>query len=273
MITAKIIAHSKSPEDKEIISLQLHYPKFIHGEFMTHRVFSRNASSSRAIPFDKLVDDIEYNMAMPVYWGSNKPGMQAGEEIVHIDMAKSNWTSAFGAAKHYAWQLHELGVHKQIVNRLLEPFYNINVLVTSTEWDNFFELRDHPDAQPEIRDLAWKMRAVIKASTSKELDYGEWHLPYIQCAEKGCPTFTQEMLIKMSVARCARVSYLTHEGKDPDYKKDLELYDRLVGSKPIHASPAEHQATPCSERLQGDLQGNFKQWVQYRKMLEKGISL
>src|SRR5512143_2060134 len=122
MITAKVIEHSKGVGGKEIITLQLHYPKFIHGEFMTHRVFSRNASSSRAIPFEKMLADIEDDMAVPVYWGKNQPGMQAREEIEEKDAAEKLWRNAGKFAISYAASLHKLGVHKQICNRLVEPF-------------------------------------------------------------------------------------------------------------------------------------------------------
>jgi thymidylate synthase ThyX len=277
MISAQIIADSISPEDKlfntpakRIITLQLRYPKFIHGEFMTHRVFSRNASSSRAIPFEKMVEDVECDMAMPVYWGSNKPGMQAGEEISEEDEAEDIWREAFYDASWRAQDLAKMGIHKQIVNRLIEPFCHINTLVTSTEWDNFFELRDHPDAQPEIRVLAQEMKKAIATSKPKQLYYGEWHLPYVQRMDMALYNIDVEKLIKISVARCARVSYLTHDQKEPNVEDDIKLYDRLVGAKPIHASPAEHQARPREiSKDSYELCGNLKGWVQYRKLLEQ----
>lgn len=273
MFSAKVIAHSKSETGKEIISLQLRYPKFIHGELMTHRVFSRNASSSRAIPFPKFVKEVEDDPAVPVHWGQNEPGMQANEEIdVQSQGAAINiWHNAKMAAIHHAKQLVVLGVHKQVVNRLLEPFYHINTLVTATEWDNFFELRDHPDAQPEIQALAKAMKEAIAASKPDLLEIKQWHLPYIKKPEHD--EHNIESLIKMSVARCARVSYKTHDDKLPEAIKDLLLYERLVVAKPIHASPAEHQATPDPIRnsLWKNYHGNFNGWIQYRKMLEAGL--
>jgi thymidylate synthase ThyX len=268
MITATVIAHSKCIKGKEIISLQLHYPKFIHSEFMTHRVFSRNASSSRAIPFDKFVTDVERDPAMPIHWGKNQPGMQAREEVDENikQRAIKIWNQARDEAVWHADNLAALGVHKQIVNRLLEPFYHINVLVTATEWDNFFQLRAHEDAQPEMKELALVMQDTIKASTPNLLEKGQWHLPYIKK-----PEFDQhnlDTLIKISVARCARVSYKTHEDKLPEAIKDLVLYERLVGAEPLHASPAEHQATPDPYHLLPHLYGNFVGWIQYRKVLE-----
>jgi thymidylate synthase ThyX len=269
MFSAKVVEHSKSVAGREIISLQLHYPKFIHSEFMTHRVFSRNASSSRAIPFEKFVKEVENEPSIPCYWGKNQPGMQAHEEINEIAKATAAWYDAFECAKRHAQELYDLGVHKQIVNRLLEPFYHINVLVTSTEWDNFFELRDHEDAQPEIQALAKEMKKAISESTPNLLERGEWHLPYIKVAEKD--QHTLDSLIKMSVARCARVSYKTHEDKLPEAIKDLVLYERLVVAKPLHASPAEHQATPDPYHLLPRFYGNFNGWIQFRKLLEEKI--
>jgi hypothetical protein len=289
-ISAAIVADSISPDGKRLTTMQLRYPKFIHGEFMTHRVFSRNASSSRAIPVKKLIEDVRREPAMPVFWGSNKPGMQAGEELSETDInhCKENWRRGMEQAIRTAELLVVLGLHKQIANRVIEPFCHINVVVTATEWDNFYNLRCHPDAQPEMRSLAEAMRTAQDASTPQLLQPGAWHIPFVQLHE--VETFLQnglgtiEELVKMSVARCARVSYLTHEGKPPNVEDDLALYDRLVGSVPLHASPAEHQATPDEQITQGELvypnswrhpdeHGNFVGWRQYRKHLEKAHTI
>lgn len=285
MIVAQVIADSISEENKRLITLQLRYPKFIHGEFMTHRVFSRNASSSRAIPVKRLIEDLLRDMALPVFWGSNKQGMQAGDELDgHArEMVEKIWRMGATQAISIAEQLMEWGLHKQIANRVLEPYSCINVVVTATEWSNFFDLRCHPDAQPEMRTLAEAMRDVIERSTPRRLETHAWHLPYVGLEEQeklfqeGCGV---ETMVKLSVARCARVSYLTHEGKAPEVDADLQLYERLVGSVPLHASPAEHQATPDFQTLSftenrvkwlhEELHGNFVGWQQYRKMLERG---
>lgn len=290
-ISAKIIADSVSPEGYRLTTMQLRYPRFVHAEFMTHRVFSRNASSSRAIPVERLIQDIIDDTAMPIHWGKNQKGMQAHEELGPIERARARgvWRRARNRAIEQAQKMIEIGAHKQIVNRLLEPFSHINVLVTATEWTNFFGLRDHPDAQPEIRVLAQCMKAEMATSTPKLLKPGEWHLPYVteddvvDCGVKNlqkCGGFVVECdgsdLVKISVSRCARVSYLTHEGKRPSIKEDLELYDRLIGSKPLHASPAEHQATPDQYNEpekprtgweQPEQHGNLVGWIQYRKTL------
>lgn len=284
-ITATIIADSVSPEGKRLTTFQLRYPRFIHAEFMTHRVFSRNASSSRAIPVQRMIEDLRRDPAMPIYWGSNKPGMQAGTELDpdEIDVCKSIWLNAMETAISRVEWLMRNNLHKQIANRILEPWAHINVVVTATEWANFFALRAHPDAQPEIKALAEAMMAAMGQSDPRLLASGQWHLPYITEAEADYTSFDGvkdkglELLKKVSVARCARVSYLTHDGRYTSVKEDLALYEKLVVSQPLHASPAEHQATPdealdfrpdgTHEWARSDLHGNLQGWIQHRKLL------
>lgn len=270
--SAKVIEHSVSEEGIEILSMQLRYPRFVHAEFMTHRMFSRNASSSRAIPVERMIEEILQHPAMPIHWGKNQKGMQAENEcseLVGSLTREEAWLMARDDAVKHARAFSAAGYHKQIVNRLLEPFMHINVIVTSTSWENFFTLRLHKDAQPEIRCLAEMMKAAKSASTPSLVKYGDWHLPYITVEER--LNLNVETLKKISVARCARVSYMTHDGKTPSVEKDLELYDRLVGSVPLHASPAEHQATP--DRIgsfgwnDSTKHGNFLGWCQLRKFL------
>jgi hypothetical protein len=241
MIRAEVIADSISPAGKRLTTMQLRYPRFVHAEFMTHRVFSRNASSSRAIPVRKLIEDLRREPAMPVFWGSNRPGMQAGDELIGDDLGqvKACWSFAMEECIHQAEMMVDRGLHKQIANRVLEPWAHINVVVTATEWDNFYALRCHPDAQPEMRALAEAMRDVMQASTPELLEIGRW---------------------------------------PPNQDEDQKLYERLVGSVPLHASPAEHQATPDDYGKFGseiphwrrpDLHGNFVGWSQFRKQLEQ----
>ena len=271
-ISAKVIAHSVSSlHHIPVVTLQLRYPKFIHAEFMTHRVFSRNASSSRAIPVERLIDDITRDPVFPSFWGSNKPGMQAGEEIntrvltpykfkstpIPRDAA---WDYARNQAIMMAREFARAGYHKQIVNRLLEPFSHINVVVTATDWDNFFDLRCHPDAQPEMRILACEIRDAITRSVPRHIEPDDWHTPYVDDQE-----IDTEARIKLSVARCARVSYLTHDNKVPTPEQDLSLYDQLITSRPMHASPAEHQCSPVDNP---GLCANLRGWMQCRRVLE-----
>lgn len=292
-ISAKIIADSVSPAGICLVTMQLRYPRFIHSEFMTHRVFSRNASSSRAIPVERMIAELRRDPAMPVYWGSNKPGMQAGEEVDSIHNVTSDWLEAMENAIYKAQKLIASGLHKQIANRILEPWAHINVVVTATDWMNFFDLRRHPDAQPEMRVLAEAMYKEMVDHKPVMLQPGEWHLPYVMDDDRltmreydGGMNLEDPRyfgtLIKVSAARCARVSYLTHDGRTTTIEEDLALYDRLVGSVPLHASPCEHQATPdilskadpngfTLKWNNPEDHGNFDGWRQYRKILERNF--
>lgn len=271
MIEAKIILDSISNKDVRLTTFELSYPRFILAEFNTHRVFSRNSASSRAIPVKKLISDILNDPVVPVFWGKNQPGMQAKTQLsgFKLFLSKRLWKMASYNAIVFAYALQKIGLHKQIANRIIEPWMHTKTIVTSTEWSNFFELRNHPDAQPEFRVLAEEMFSQLQSSTPKQLKYGEWHLPYVTEDEK--KNNTLEVLLKMSVARCARVSYLTHDGKIPNIDSDVELHNRLVGSVPIHASPTEHQATPTKDVR---MHKNYRGWKQYRDdvelKLEKG---
>lgn len=289
-ISAKIIADSISPDAIRLTTMELKYPRFIHAEFMTHRVFSRNASSSRAIPVEKMIQAVLDDPAMPIYWGKNQPGMQAKVELEGDEKraAMRAWLDGMNQAVQCAHRLIDLGVHKQIANRMIEPWSHITVVVTATEWSNFLHLRDHEDAQPEIAELARCVRAELVLGNPVLLQPGEWHVPYVtpKDVETICnyisnkvDTFDEYIKIarQVSAARCARVSYLTHDGKAPDIETDLALFERLVGSSPLHASPTEHQATPDGQyHVKGGgleqwqnpaLHGNLTGWVQHRKLL------
>lgn len=249
-----------------LTTMQLRYPRFIHSEFMTHRVFSRNASSSRAIPVAKMIEQVRNDPAMPIHWGKNQPGMQANEELQGDELAlvQEGWRSAARAAANFASDMASNNAHKQIANRILEPFQFIHVIVTATEWENFFDLRAHADAQPEIHELAVQMANAMSRSQPRLLDIDEWHLPYVTWTER--TRHEVDVCLKLSAARCARVSYLTHDGATPLFEKDMELYERLVGSKPLHASPIEHQATPMLDETMWS--GNFRGWLQNRQLVE-----
>ncbi len=274
MIEAKIITDSISPHRVRLTSFVLEYPRFIHSELMTHRVFSRNASSSRAIPVEKILSRIKENPAMPIHWGLNEKGMQANKEADAMtgEVCKALWLQARDAAVDIAISLAGMGIHKQVVNRLLEPFSHIAVVLTATEFDNFFSLRCHPDAQPEIRVLAEQMRDLYYSKVPSRVMNGQWHLPFIKPEERVAPgnydtkigsPKNENMLIKASVARCARVSYLTHDKKNPSISDDVVLHDRLLTSR--HLSPFEHVCTPSSTL---GFCGNFRGWIQYRKTIK-----
>ena len=292
MITAKILLDSINPVGNRITSWILTYPRFFHSEILTHRAFSRNAASSRAIPVKRMVDDIRQNCAMPIFWGKNQAGMQAKEELDDIikrreilvspvgnsldpytltvtdkHAAKHEWLAARDSAIKHAEKMMELGVHKQIANRIIEPFMHMTVIITGTEFENFFALRAHPDAQPEFQDLAYKMLNIYQLSEPNKLKEGEWHIPFGDKLDETRLTELyyqtaiphEELKLRISVARCARVSYLNFEGKD-DYNKDIELSETLSSSG--HWSPFEHSAMALST---SEYSGNFKGWKQYRK--------
>lgn len=293
-ISAKIICDSKYAGNR-LTTMELHYPRFIHAEFMTHRVFSRNASSSRAIPVQKQIDMILEDTAMPIHWGKNQSGMQAAEEsdekitLQVLDSAgvydmqlspQEAWLKARDEAVRIAKAFHAAGYHKQIVNRILEPFSHITVLVTSDCWNNFFALRDHTDAQPEICILAQMMKDAMDASIPDIMvSPDSWHLPYIDeqdvaeateyCKKDRITRDTpkrheiMQVLCAISAARCARVSYLTHDKKRPTIQEDMNLFFRLTAANPPHMSPCEHQAYPTNSSMNVS-EGNFRRWHQFR---------
>jgi thymidylate synthase ThyX len=267
-ITVKIVADSMSPKNDRITTIEVIYPYIVHAQVMTHRVFSRNAQSNRAIPTKRLIKMIKDRPYNPVF-RANKPGMVAGNKISQF-LPSLVWSFARSQAIFAARSMSWIGVHKETVNRLLLPFMHITVLITSTEWDNFFELRIHDDAQPEIQELATKIKEAMDSNAPRRLAAGEWHLPYVN--EAYLPL---DERIKVSVARCARVSYLNHDKTNPQILRDLDLYDDLITSTPIHGSPAEHQATPIVDHDGANLwnnegvaySNNFRGWKQYRSIL------
>lgn len=281
-----IIEHSLNQSTgKDIITFQLRYWRAIHSELLTHRVFSRNSSSSRAIPTAKLLEQIAEAPAMPVFWGRNQPGMQAAVEheatVLNPETGKSltreeAWRAAAVSACAWASAFSDAGYHKQIVNRWIEPASFISTVLTSTEWANWYELRAHTDAQPEIEDLALTMKEALSHSRARILnrhyhlsDPRGWHLPYISMEER--KNWAIDILLAMSAARCARVSYLTHDKQNPVMDEDITLYRRLVESRPLHASPLEHQALAfIVDKASRNLTGG---WVQHRTLLEQAGSI
>ena len=261
-ITVKIIADSiNTATDDRITTFLCRYPRFIHSEIMTHRVCSRNAASSRAIPIARLIEMVENDPAMPVVWGKNQKGMQASKYLSENETkdAKELWEEARDYAVGMAWELNHLGVHKQIANRILEPYAHIETLITATEWGNFFNLRCHKDAQPEFQKLTYDMIVAYNRSTPNTLYPGKWHLPF---SDKGIQHWlSEENKRKVVVARAARTSYYNFEG-EIDYVKDFTLHDDLLASG--HMSPFEH---PAKADTESRWNGNFEGWIPYRKLI------
>lgn len=301
-ITAKIIADSYSAiNGKRITTFELTYPRFIHSELMTHRLFSRNAMSSRAVPIEKMCDQVCDSPAEPIHWGKNQPGMQAKEELegTPLSLVQGMWREVAQQSSLVARYMSDEGAHKQIVNRILEPFQLMKTVLTSTEFDNFFWLRKHEDAQPEIKELAERMYEQLEWNKclTIELDAGDWHTPYYEAGywlkEDETPL---EDALAISSSCCAQVSYRL---LDDSIEKARKVYQRLAESTPVHASPFEHQATPmdysdkwdCTDDgvnvpklthsweegvthcdKQGNLwSGNFKSWVQYRQLIDGNV--
>lgn len=281
----RIEQDSINPDGVRLTTFVLKYPRWIHSEIMTHRMLSRSASSSRAIPVEKQIQAVLDDPALPVVWGRNQKGMQASRTLTPEEQraAETLWLSARDAAVEQARHLVALGVHKQLVNRILEPYSHISVIVSATEWENFFTLRTHPTAQPEFQFLANLMAAEFRQSKPVERYWGEYHLPFIRPEER--LAFNNGELRTMSTARCARISYANHDGTDPVAEKDYALHDQLVVAEPLHASPAEFPAMAfkpgCQDKngyfvtvLSGSANnydfGNFRPgWMQYRKMLKR----
>jgi len=298
---AAILADSVSTSGYRLVTMEATFPRLVLAEFNTHRVFSRNSASSRAIPVAKQLERVIKDPFVPAEFGANRPGMQAGERLSgdRHELAQEQWLLARDEAVLRALALiggpevlelaessgplaatelvgtlaknHEIpetwpNVHKQITNRLLEPFMWHTVIVTATEWDNFWNLRTHPDAQPEIRRLARLMKAQWLASTPSTIDADGWHMPLVDDDEKEALGHDGDFLRKVCVGRCARVSYLTHSGLR-DHLADVQLHDRLIDGG--HMSPFEHVARPIpSDVLRTsatDWSGNFRGWIAYRK--------
>jgi hypothetical protein len=263
-ISAEIILDSIGPHGIRLTTMQLYFPRVILAEWNTHRQLSKNASSSRAIPWYRMREWILRDPYLPIHFGLTVPGMQSRDEACPESRAEARrlWLEARDLAIHYADRLWSLRLHKQVINRLVEPFGHVHVVVSATDFANFFALRIHEDAMPELQALAVAMARALAASTPTCLRPGEWHLPYV--TEEDWRAHLLDVLLKVSTARCARVSYRSHEGKVSTVEEDLRLFDRLLGADPKHASPAEHQARCLATP---EPSGNFTGWKQHRKQI------
>lgn len=313
-ISAKIIQDSYSPfTQARVTTFELEYPRFIHSEFMTHHAIVKNSASSRAIPVETMIANIMQNPAMPIHWGKAQPGMQAYEEhdqVVIYDeddceaKPETAWRIAMLRAVDMAKAFAKAGYHKQVVNRLTEPFQHMKVVATATDWNNFFWLRNHPDAQPEIHELARQMQEAYETNRFHSLNENEWHLPYLYRFRRidtdginklqyaldpeGIVFLNVEDAKKVSASLCAQVSY---RKTDDSLGKATAIYDRLVKSTPVHASPFEHQAMCFNPRdmyyyhdswiegithmnRNGDFySGNLRGFIQHRQLIPNNVKL
>lgn len=298
--SAKIICDSIGQDAPRLAAIELVYPRFIHSELLTHRVTSKNSSSSRAIPFVKMLADIKADIAKPAEWRMDEGGMQ-GFTVAPVAIASQAdrlWMSGMFAAAQVAEQMHRLGLHKQHVNRVMEPYAHMRVIMSSTQWKNLLGLRNHRDADPSICLLAQHIQKAMDESMPTVLTSGEWHLPYVTGDAEAIQTCTEfaekasvldldrwhirsddrkltaiEVMKRVSAARCARTSYKTFDGKTSTVTADFALFDKLVGGELLHASPTEHQASPdrfliTNRRwMSPRMHGNFNGWCQFRKEL------
>ncbi len=270
-IEAKIIADSINTKGDRITSFVMTFPRIILAELNTHRALSRNSASSRAIPFERMLKMVEEDPFIPIRWMKDHSGMQ-GNEFFSSELCdnsknetytitstlKNEWLTARNNAVKIARQMSILGLTKQIVNRLLEPFMWHTAIVTATEWQNFFALRANDAAEIHLQELAYKALEAMNENKPWVLLDNQWHIPFGDNMREG---LSKNDKIKIATARCARVSYMNFEGKD-DYEADFKLYDQLLKSG--HMSPMEHCAKADSNAISIS---NFVGWTQLRKLI------
>lgn len=265
-----------------ITTFEVDFARIVLAEFNTHRLFSRNSASSRAIPVERMIESVEKNPFVPNRFPRTHKGMQAASDnwVEEGDKDYQHWTQEWLQARDeavcIAKRLLGLGVSKQLTNRFLEPVLMHKVIVTSTEWDNFFSLRANEEAQNEIKILAEIMLEAYNESQPVELQGGEWHVPFGSLLQD----FSVEDQLKIAIARCARISYKTFDGTN-DPAADLKLFERL--STNGHWSPFEHVARAMSpDRYEQFSQrtpdlveygwcGNFRGFEQYRRMFPRTV--
>lgn len=263
--------------DATIATFEVFIPRCILSEMNTHRIFSRNTGSTRAIPTKRSIQNIKDAPFVPFYFGQNKAGMQSKTLMspVKAQLAATIWNVHRGFTLLCTSALAKLGLHKQWTGRLSEPHSYVRQVITSTSFDNFFDLRIHDDAQPEIVAVAYKMKMLLAKSKPKNLSPARnylaegWHLPYITAHERQRYNKEPRYLAKLSAARCARTSYLTQEGVEPNSEKELATFNKLTKSTPIHASPLEHQAYALSDS--SSRSRNFTGFKQFREQYESQL--
>jgi hypothetical protein len=252
---AKVIADSCTRTGRRITTLELVLHRWVLAELNTHRVLVKSSASSRAIPVERQLEMIGDDDARPVSWPAEQPGMQGGAELTGQALAEAQEfydicrNAAVMATANYLAEHPDKAtrLHKSVTNRLIEPYMQHKVVMTGTAWQNFFGLRVHPDAQPEIRVAAELAKEAYDRSSPVLLEPGEWHLPYIDDEDRAVAPDVAS-LVRGSVSRAARTSSFQHgapgEPVVKDLAKDQSLYAKLVSAEPMHAAPLEHVATP-----------------------------
>lgn len=261
-IHAQIVADSVNPIGNRMTTFLITMPKFLVAQFNTHRDISRNSASSRAIPTAKIIKQVQTDPFIPLAFGQNQRGMAVGANIREQDEARRIWKDAADSAALSAFRMSQFGVAKSQVNRLLEPFMWTKVLASATRWSNFFALRCAEDAQPEFQLLAILMRDAYESNAPRQLRAGDWHIPLIEDEDYDAARETDDpnqTLLEIAVARCARISYTTHDTAiTTDTAK--RLYNSLIQNG--HWSPFEHIGEALDTPTQS---GNFVGFRQYRK--------
>jgi hypothetical protein len=256
----KIVADSIGPSGCRVTTLEVTYPLFVHAEHLRHRVFSFSVASNRAIPTSKILRQVIDDPVVPVWFGKNQPGMSAHEELSgwRYMLARRIWLAARWPMIAIVWLLLRIGLHKQLANRILSPWQWVTLLVTGTEWENFFALRCHPDAQPEMRRIAEMMRDAMAESKSERLRAGELHIPL--CDGHAYWNITNDQKLMVSASRCARFSILSD--KQLPWQEEVAKAEKLLSSG--HMSPFEHQAQALvvSKRF-----ANYRGWQSFRSTI------
>lgn len=301
-IRAAVLAHSVSAvSGKQLVTFLVDFPRFVLAEFLTHRLYSRNGASSRAIPVAKSIERVTYQPVVPIHFGQNKAGMTAEQEVDEHSQkrAKVVWSTIRKQAIYASEELAALGIHKQVTNRVLEPFSYMRMVVTATELDNFFWLRLHEHADPHINELARVMLFALQESVPTALQPGDYHVPFFGNGYwtpeiETHYSVTAQQAIEHSMSCCAQTSY---RKLDMSTEKTEDIIKKLFGGDRAHSSVSEHQATPMavptlsripSEYLIADYiqvmpeathldrhgnfwSNNFKHWSQYRDSIEGNV--
>lgn len=289
MYEARVIADSVGPTGHRATSVLCTYPRIVHAEYLRHREFSYSVASTRAIPGAKQRDKVRENPMEPAWWGKAQSGMQARQELTGeaLKRAREIWERGRQEALQLAEELEGVGLHKQLANRPIETWADVVQLTSATSWTNFLALRDHADAQPEIAKIARHVYGATQMSSPLVLPAGEWHLPFLTAEDYATAVPPARVgvlnihlaanlqdsgmdlrgvfLVALSAARCARTSYMNHEGRRVP-EEDVDLYLRLVNSTPGHWSPTEHVCramTPLTWRDRWALKA--AEWISGRK--------
>ena len=304
-VFAEIVAHSVAENSgKEIVTVKVKYGLIVHSEFLRHRQLSRGVKSNRAIPCATIRKEVLSNPYIPLVFGKNKRGMQSSEPMCFEGVGRALFKAARYPAVFFHYVLDKMGLHKQVCNRLLNPWQWVEETITATEWQNLYALRIHDAAQADVREVVECIKEVIDKNREfgvvQKLKPGEWHVPYVSTRrykkdgeleyfDNDWTKLSVEDALVCSAARCARSSYNKHDGTSTTLSTDAPLFETLLKDSPKHASPVEHQATPMQvpynehwhtdgsvgwiegvthvDKMGNYWSGNFCGWVQYRQLI------